>query len=227
MTALLENYTMIAGEIGEEVSRRGGNPGDVKIVAVSKTVTADVVQEAIGAGIGLFGENRVQEAKSKIDVLQGDFLFHLVGHLQSNKARDAVRLFDLIHSIDKEGTAARVDEEARRIEKIQKVLVQVNTSGEDTKSGVEPADAEVLCRSVLGLRNIELKGLMTIGPFTDDEKRIRASFASLRELLGRINAALGCTMGELSMGMSSDYRIAVQEGATMVRIGTLIFGRRS
>jgi hypothetical protein len=227
MTALFDNYTRIAGEIDEEVSRRGGNPGDVTIVAVSKTVTAEVVREAIGAGLRIFGENRVQEAKSKIDELGGNYSFHLVGHLQSNKARDAVKLFELIHSIDKDGTAARVDEEARRIGKVQKVLVQVNTSGEDTKSGVAPADAEGLCRAVLGLRNIELTGLMTIGPFTDDEKLIRASFVLLRELRDGINLALGCAMVDLSMGMSSDYRIAVQEGATIVRIGTSIFGQRT
>ena len=227
MITVGENYSRITGFVRETALGAGRDPEGIRVVAVSKTVSASVVQEAIDGGIRLFGENRIQEAKAKIPELKGDFAFHLVGHLQSNKARDAVRLFDVIHSIDKIGTAEKVDEEARRAGKVQKVLAQVNTSGEESKAGVTPDGALDLCRAVQGLRNIELLGLMTIGPLTDDESAVRASFAMLRELLEKINGGLGTHMKELSMGMSSDYRIAVEEGATMVRIGTAIFGSRN
>lgn len=222
-----DNYTRIADAIRETALKAGRDPESIRIIAVSKTVTAPAVQEAIDGGIHLFGENRVQEAKTKIAELKGEFSFHLVGHLQSNKARDAVRLFDLIHSIDKSGTAEKVDEEAGKAGKVQKILVQVNTSREESKAGVDPEGVEELCRAVLRMPNLELLGLMTIGPFTDDMEPVRESFALLRKLLMRTNANLGTGMKELSMGMSSDYRIAVAEGATMVRIGTAIFGSRA
>jgi len=227
MIPVFENYTRILGEVNEAASRSGRTPGSVRIVAVSKTVPRDLVQVAIDAGIRLFGENRIQEARAKIPELKGEFSFHLVGHLQSNKSRDAVGLFDLIHSVDKVGTARRIDEEAARAGKRQEILVQVNTSGEVTKNGAAPDETEKLCEAILGLEHVVTRGLMTIGPLEGDEGAVRASFAALRELLGRINGALGVSMTELSMGMSSDYRIAVEEGATIVRIGTAIFGTRT
>ncbi len=227
MMPIIENYSRILAEINDVASRSGRPPESVKIAAVSKTVSREAIQSAIDAGIRLFAENRVQEAKGKIPGLKGNFSFHLVGHLQSNKARDAVALFDLIHSIDKEGTARRVDEEAARAGKRQRILIQVNTSGEISKNGVPPDEAERLCGAVLGLDHVEIMGLMTIGPLGGDEDSVRSSFSSLRELLGTINRSLGTSMTELSMGMSSDYRIAVEEGATLVRIGTAIFGSRA
>jgi PLP dependent protein len=221
-----EKVDSIRAEI-DAIARSFGRDGrDVSIVAVSKTFSADTVQKAINEGIRVFGENRIQEAKAKIPGLHGEFSFHLVGHLQSNKARDAVGLFDMIHSIDKPSTALVVDTEAGRINKVQKILVQVNTSGEESKSGTGVDEALDLCRGILGLKNLELLGLMTIGPLTGDEVRVRTSFRELAELLKTINAELGTSMRELSMGMSSDYRIAVEEGATMVRIGSAIFGTR-
>ncbi len=221
-----EKVDRIRAEI-DAIARACGRDGrDISIIAISKTFSADTVQKAINEGIRVFGENRIQEAKAKIPGLHGEFSFHLVGHLQSNKARDAVGLFDLIHSIDKLSTAVVVDTEAGRINKVQKILVQVNTSGEESKSGTGTGEAPGLCRGILGLRNLELLGLMTIGPLTGDEARVRASFRELAGLLKAINAGLGTTMRELSMGMSSDYRIAVEEGATMVRIGSAIFGAR-
>lgn len=226
MAEVRDAYESVIAEIKAAAQRAGRNPDEVKIIAVSKTVAADVLQRAIDAGIALFGENRVQEAAGKIPKLHGSFLFHLVGHLQSNKARDAVRLFDLIHSIDKASTAQKVDAEAAKIGKKQKILIQVNTSGEATKSGAAPEEAHSLCREVLQCRNLELCGLMTIGPLTDDEILVRQSFRMLKDLRDSINRSLGITMKELSMGMSSDFTIAVEEGATMVRIGTRIFGAR-
>lgn len=219
-------YKGILSDIKHAALRAGRDPGGIKVIAVSKTVPADVVQSAIDAGISLFGENRVQEAAAKMSLLRGSFFFHLVGHLQSNKARDAVRLFDLIHSIDKLSTARKVDAEAERIGKKQKILIQVNTSGEATKSGVAPNEALNLCREVLRFCNLELCGLMTIGPLTDDENSVRLSFRMLKDLRNSINQSLDISMKELSMGMSSDFAIAVEEGATMVRIGTRIFGER-
>ncbi|MBP7738324.1 MAG: YggS family pyridoxal phosphate-dependent enzyme [Spirochaetes bacterium] len=224
--SIIENYKRIEAEIADIAASSGRDPRGTRIICVSKTFDESVVQEAINAGIRVFGENKIQEAKRKIPNLKGEFAFHMIGHLQSNKARDAVLLFDLIHSIDKADTAAAVDREAARTGKIQKVLVQVNTSGEESKSGTGPADATDLVKRILDMKNLELRGVMTMAPFTDDEGVIRETFKAARELMEDINDSLDISLEELSMGMSSDYRIAVEEGATMVRIGTAIFGHR-
>ena len=224
--SIIENYTRIEKEIALIAAASGRDSGKIRIVAVSKTFDEKSVQEAIDAGIRVFGENKVQEARKKIPALRGDFTFHMVGHLQSNKARDAVHLFDLIHSIDKTETALAVDREAGRIGKRQKVLIQVNASGEVSKSGIEPGTARELAARVMEMKNIELLGFMTMAPFTDSEATIRGTFRAARRLLDEINGSLGIALAELSMGMSSDYRIAVEEGATLVRIGTAIFGNR-
>lgn len=225
--SVIDNYTAIEKEIAAIAAASGRDPGGIRIVAVSKTFDESVIQEAIDSGIRVFGENKVQEARRKIPGLRGDFTFHMVGHLQSNKAREAVQLFDLIHSIDKADTAAAVDREAGRIGKMQKVLVQVNTSGEESKSGIGLTSARELVARVTDLKNLDLLGFMTMAPFTDDEGVIRQSFRAARGLMEEINGSLGLALAELSMGMSSDYRIAVEEGATLVRIGTAIFGHRN
>lgn len=224
--SVIENYRRIMDTVAETAVRHGRTPGEIRIVAVSKTFPAGTVQHAIDDGIFLFGENKVQEAKSKIPVLKGSFDFHLVGHLQSNKAKDAVVLFSLIHSIDKFSTAVKVDQEAAKTGKIQKILVQVNTSEEASKSGIDAENSIELCRQIISLRNLELLGLMTIGPLGGDDRAVRSSFISLRNLLAEVNTFLGLELKELSMGMSSDYIIAVEEGATLLRIGTSIFGGR-
>lgn len=224
---IAENFKAIRDDIDACAERAGRQGGEVTLVAVSKTFPAEDIRTALASGITLFGENKLQEAKRKIDELgHTDAVFHLIGHLQSNKARDAVRLFDLIHSIDKLTTAEKVSAEAEKAGKRQKVLIEVHTSGEASKDGVAPQEAESLCRAVSGLSGIELKGLMTIAPFIDDEVLIRSSFRSLRILKETIENKLGILLPVLSMGMSGDYRIAVEEGATMVRVGTAIFGRR-
>ncbi len=225
--SIVDNYKKIREEIAEIAASSGRNPGDIRIIAVSKTFDETVVQRAIDAGIRVFGENKVQEAKQKVPKLNGDFTFHMVGRLQSNKARDAVTLFDMIHSIDKIDTAEKVDLEAGRIGKTQKVLIQVNASGEENKSGVAPESAVELVKRIREMKHLELCGLMTMAPFTDDENVIRKTFRKTRQLLDEINNSLKTEFGELSMGMSSDYRIAVEEGATLVRIGTAIFGHRN
>jgi len=199
----------------------------VRIIAISKTFPYEAVQNAIDAGIFLFGENKVQEAKNKIPNLTGNFVFHMVGHLQSNKAKDAVALFDLIHSIDSQSTAERINAEAQKIDKVQKILIQVNAIGEITKSGTEPDEAIRLAEKCLAMKNIELLGFMNIGPLSDDTALIRKSFIKTREILERTNNLLKTSMRELSMGMSGDFEIAIEEGATMVRVGSLIFGERN
>lgn len=224
---IYENFINIKKEIESTALKAGRNPSEIEVIAVSKTFPASVIQEAIDSGIILFGENKLQEALSKIPELNGDFVFHFVGHLQSNKARDAVKYFNLIHSIDKLSTAQKVNKEAEKIDKFQKILVQVNTSGEETKSGIQPSMALNLCKDIMELKNIFLQGLMTVGPLTDNTDRIRSSFKLLKDLLQEINLKLGTNLTELSMGMSSDFPIAVEEGATMLRIGSIIFGKRS
>ena len=225
--SIFDNYKKVRDDIAETAASVGRDPEGIRIIAVSKNFDETVVQAAIDAGITVFGENKVQEAKQKVPKLRGDFTFHMVGHLQSNKARDAVQLFDMMHSIDKIDTAQRVDLEAGRIGKKQKVLIQINASGEESKSGVAPGSAIELASRIRGLEHLELRGLMTMAPFTDDHGLVRRTFSVTKRLLDEINASLGLALEELSMGMSADYRIAVEEGATLVRIGTAIFGQRN
>lgn len=220
-----DNYNKIEYEIND-IIQSTGRTDTVRIIAVSKNFSAETVQEAIDSGITLFGENRIQEAKTKIPALTGEFTFHMIGHLQSNKAKEAVQLFDIIHSIDKLSTAQKVNSEAEKLNKVQKILIQVNVSGEESKSGVTAAEAPGLIKELKDLKNIQVLGLMTIGPFTDNKDIIRNVFKNTRELLHKINSIPGISLTELSMGMSSDYTIAVEEGATMVRIGSAIFGER-
>lgn len=224
---IIDNYRRISDEINERALKAGRRPDDIKIISVSKTFPYTDVQEAIDSGITLFGENKVQEAKEKIPHLHGNFLFHMMGHLQTNKAKDAVKLFDLIHSIDKAETALKADNEAAKINKIQRVLIQVKTSDESTKSGISPDNAVGLAEYLLSLKNLKLEGVMSIGPLTDDAGLTRKSFIETADTLIRINRSLSLNLKELSMGMSGDYLMAVEEGSTMVRIGTAIFGKRS
>ena len=220
---ILENYNNIKKSIDE----KNTSTGEIKIIAVSKTHPVEALQEAINSGITILGENKIQEAKSKFPQLVGDFEFHLIGHLQSNKSKEAVELFHLLHSIDKLNTAQKVDTEAKKINKIQKILVQVNTSNEATKNGVAPDKLLNLIEGIADLDNVQLCGLMTMAPFTSDEMIVRDCFKLTNELLHTVNDKLNMNLKELSMGMSSDYLIAIEEGSTMVRIGTAIFGNRS
>ena len=225
--SIIENYNRIGSLIDDTALRIGRTPSDIKIVSVSKTFDYTRVQEAIDCGINLFGENKIQEAKMKLPLLHGSFIFHMIGHLQSNKAKDAVQLFDLIHSIDKKETATKVDSEAEKIGKIQKVLIQIKTSGEDTKSGILPDGALDLASHIAGLKHLKLEGVMSIGPLTDDPGITRKSFRETAGILEKINRELTLDLAEISMGMSGDYLAAVEEGSTIVRIGSAIFGTRS
>jgi len=224
---IIDNYRRIKDEINEKAVKSGRTPEDIKIIAVSKTFPITDVQEAVDSGITLFGENKVQEAKEKISHLHGDFNFHMLGHLQTNKVKDAVKLFDMIHSIDNAGTALKIDNESLKIGKIQRVLLQIKTSDEETKSGINPDDAVNLAEYIINLKNLKLEGVMSIGPLTDDIRLTSKSFKETADTLNRINRSLSINMSEISMGMSGDYLMAVEEGATILRIGTAIFGKRS
>ena len=224
--SIRENYDSVHESAQKAAVSAGRNPDDIRLLAVSKTYGADTVQDAIDSGIFLFGENKVQEARDKIPLLHGSFDFHLIGHLQSNKAKDAVKLFSTIHSLDKISTAEKLDIEAFKINKTIDVFVQVNTSGEDSKSGVEVELAEELCSQIMLAGNLKLTGLMTIGPAGGNIQDAVKSFVTLRNLKEKINSSLSINMTELSMGMSGDYIEAIKEGSTVIRVGSAIFGKR-
>jgi len=207
----------------------GRDPKAVRLVAVSKTVPADRVQAAITAGVADLGENYVQEAQKKIEALGRETVtWHFIGRLQSNKAKYVVKLFDLIHSVDSFKLATELDKRARAIGKVQKVLVQVNISGEATKSGIETGQAVRLVRQMAQLNNLIICGLMTMPPYFNAPEMVRPYFRALKDLqnLIRTEAIRNVSMVELSMGMTGDFEAAIQEGATLVRIGTAIFGQR-
>ena len=224
-----ENITHVRNRIAEAALRAGRKVSDVRLMAVTKTVDDDRIMEAIAAGVDIIGESYVQEAKRKIEKMGRPLEWHMIGYLQSNKAKYAIRLFDMIHSVDRMELAAELDRRARGVEQVMKILIEVNVSGEGTKSGVPLERAIPLIRDVAALGNLSIRGLMTMPPWFDDPEDARPYFAALRELRDRVSEAQipGVEMRELSMGMSGDYEVAVEEGATIVRIGTRIFGDRA
>jgi len=227
---LLENASAVFKKMSHAAMRAGRRPEDVRLVAVTKTVGIDEIRKAADIGLRVFGENRIQEAKEKITNLKfessnSNIEWHLIGHLQRNKAKYAVKLFDMIHSVDSEELAADLNEEAKKAGKVQRVLIQVKLSAEETKSGISEQDLPLLVEKVARLGNLNLEGLMTIPPFFDDPETARPFFRRLRELRDGLEKK-GFVLPELSMGMSNDYEVAIQEGATLVRIGTAIFGER-
>ena len=219
----------VKDRITEAALACGRDPRAVKLVAVSKTVPADRVSAAINAGVTDLGENYVQEAREKIEALGRETVsWHFIGHLQSNKAKYAVKLFDLIHSVDSLKLAKELDRRAWALGKVQKVLVQVNISGEATKSGIETEQAMALVRQMARLDNLAICGLMTMPPYFNSPEKVRPYFRALKDLydLIRTEAIRHVSIAELSMGMTGDFEAAIQEGATLVRIGTAIFGER-
>lgn len=222
------NIEHIRAVIGEAARRSGRPGGAVRLMAVTKTVDDDRILAAIRSGVDIIGENYVQEAKRKREQLGTACEWHLIGRLQTNKARYAVHLFDMIHSVDRMGLAVELDRRARAAGRIIRILIEVNVSGEETKSGVPPAGAADLVRQIAPLENLSVRGLMTMPPWFDDPEDARPYFRALRELRDRIagEAVARVEMRELSMGMTDDYAVAVEEGATIVRIGRGIFGER-
>lgn len=219
----------VQNRIRATAQKAGRRVGEVRLVAVSKTVSAERVKAAIDVGIDLLGENYIQEARDKINRLYAEPVsWHFIGHLQSNKAKYAVRLFDLIHSVDSLKLGTELSHQARKLDKVQKILVQVNISQEPSKSGVSSAEAPALIRALSRLDGISIHGLMTMPPFFDDPQRARPYFRDLHQLARTIESQriANVRMDELSMGMTGDFEAAIEEGATLVRIGTAIFGER-
>jgi len=223
-----DNYTTVMNRIAAAAKRSGRNPASVRLVTVTKTVSIERIREALSSGASILGENRVQEAKEKIEQLGHHAHWHLIGHLQTNKAKYAVKLFDLIHSVDTLELAIELDKQAAKISKMQDVLIEVNIAGEAAKAGVGIDDAVRLVRHVATLGNISIKGLMTMPPYSDIPEDSRPYFKKLRELSSIIESEniSGVSMAEFSMGMSGDFEVAIEEGATLVRVGTAIFGER-
>jgi pyridoxal phosphate enzyme (YggS family) len=229
MSEVTENIRRVREVIAEAALKAGRNPADVKLMAVTKTVDDDRILEAIETGLNIIGENYVQEGRRKIEKLgRAGVQWHLIGYLQSNKAKYAVKLFDMIHSVDRLSLAQELDRRSGASGLITKVLIEVNVSGEETKSGVKREGAIALVREAAKFEHLSIRGLMTMPPWFDDPEDARPFFVSLRELRERIEAeGIGnVRMDELSMGMTGDYRVAVEEGATIVRIGRGIFGER-
>lgn len=226
---ITRNLKAVQQRIAETCTRCGRDPGTVRLVCVTKTMSADTVRLAIQAGAVLFGENYIQEAREKCGTLSEYLVFwHFIGHLQTNKAKYAVKLFDLIHTVDSLRLATELDREARKIGKVQKILIQVNIGKEVSKSGIDAESAETLIRSLAAFPHLSVRGLMVIPPFFDEPERVRPYFRGLRELRDSLNklGIGGIRLDELSMGMTGDFEAAIEEGATLVRIGTAIFGER-
>jgi len=225
----MNDFSSRLDNIHEAISRAakkaGRDPGEIEIIAVSKTHPAEAVQEAMRAGITRFGENKVQEARGKIESL-GRGVWHLIGHLQSNKAREAVRLFDSIDSVDRIDLAEEINRRAEALGKIQNVLLQVNIARESAKFGCPPEAARALAEAMNALPRLCLRGLMTIAPYVPEPEKSRPHFAGLRELRNKIEADTDLRLPVLSMGMSGDFSVAIEEGSTCVRIGTALFGER-
>lgn len=229
-TGLIESIKNIYRKISSATIRSGRSPFVVKLIAVTKTVDIETIKEAVDLGLRIFGENRVQEAKEKISSLKSQIPdakveWHLIGHLQKNKAKMTVQLFDLIHSLDSIGLAEELNKHAERNGKVQRVLIQVKLSEEEAKHGIAREELTGLVAAVSGMKNLKLEGLMTMPPFFDNPEMARPFFRELRELRDGVERS-GYKLPELSMGMTNDFEVAILEGATMVRIGTGIFGER-
>ncbi|MFB0526857.1 MAG: YggS family pyridoxal phosphate-dependent enzyme [bacterium] len=223
--SIKENLERIEKKIRVKSELVGRDPQEITLVAVTKTVEVDRIEEAIAAGVNIIGESRVQEAKEKYGKVEGRIIWHLVGHLQRNKARDAVKIFDLIHSVDSAKLAEEIDKQAKKAGKIQKILVEVNVSGEESKYGLGPEEIITFLKEVSRLPNIKVEGLMTMAPLYENPEDCRPYFRKLKELVEGIKAENieNVEMIYLSMGMSNDFEVAIEEGSNMVRIGRAIF----
>jgi len=224
--SIKENLEKVRGRIQARSDSLGRDTREISIIAVTKTVDVNRIEQAIAEGVDIIGESRVQEAKEKYQKIGDKVSWHLVGHLQRNKAKDAVRIFDLIHSVDTTELAKEIDKQARKIGKIQKILVEVNVSGEESKYGLRPEEVFTFLKEISVLPSIRVEGLMTMAPLCDNPENCRPYFRKLKELSEKIDAEKieNVKMVNLSMGMSNDFEVAIEEGSNMVRIGRAIFG---
>jgi len=225
MSEVRENFLKVMERIEKAARRVRRDPSEVKLVAVSKTVETARIREAIEAGVSILGENYVQEAQKKIEEIGRPVSWHFIGHLQSNKAKYAVRLFDMIHSLDSIPLAEELNRRAEQADQMIKVMIELNLSGEATKFGIDEGKILNLAKRILQLNHLTLEGLMTMPPYFDSPEMGRPYYIKLRELKEKM-VREGIPMKELSMGMSNDFEIAIEEGATYVRVGTAIFGPR-
>lgn len=222
-----ENLHKLEARIESACLKANRQRNDVKLIAVSKTYPIEVIKEVYNLGQKDFGENRAQELRDKSEMLKEAVLWHFIGHLQTNKVKYVIKSAEFIHSVESFRLADEINLQAEKIKKKQQILLEVNTSNEDSKYGLRNEDEVFrLAEHCNSLENIKLCGLMTMAPFTEDEKIIRKTFSDLRELKDKLNKS-GFDLKELSMGMTNDFEIAIEEGATMIRIGTAIFGSRS
>ena len=228
MNTIAENLESVRSLLSAAAAKAGRRPEDVELVAVSKTHPPEAVHEALDAGQFLFGESRVQEARAKIPLLPGRARWHFIGHLQRNKIRHALGLgFELLHGIDSLETARDVDRVAAEAGARPAVLLEVNVAGESSKFGFSPAKLRAQLEELLALERLEIEGLMTIAPFAPEAEASRPYFVALRNLRDQVQEEFRVPLPRLSMGMSGDYGVAIEEGATLVRVGTAIFGARS
>ena len=227
-SAIASNFARVRERVGQAAKRAGRSADEITIVAVSKTFPSEAIRAGYDAGLRHFGENRVQEWESKRAALaQLDATWHLIGHLQSNKSRRAAYLFHRVDSVDDLALAKRLDAAAAAEGKNLPVLIEVRLSEEETKSGVAESELASLAASIAPFGHVDLLGLMTIPPFLDDPERVRPYFRKLRELRDEVSRHIGRKLPVLSMGMSHDFEVAIEEGATEIRLGTVIFGERT
>jgi pyridoxal phosphate enzyme (YggS family) len=226
MSSIAENLETVRSRIASAAVRAGRHPTDVTLVAISKTHPVEMIREAAEAGQELFGESRVQEALMKIPALPGRLRWHFIGHLQSNKVRKVLPYFELIHGVDSMDLARDIDRIAMELGLYPRVLLEVNVSGEGSKHGFSPEELERSLDELLALPRIQVEGFMTMAPLAPEAEASRPYFAALRKLRDRFAEKAGIPLDTLSMGMSGDYEVAVEEGATLVRVGSAIFGTR-
>jgi PLP dependent protein len=224
---LAANLEILRQRIRAACERAGRNPDSVTLLAVTKTQPPEVVQAASKLGLILFGENKVQEAKAKIPLCPGNLRWYMIGHLQSNKCRDAVELFKMIQSVDSLSLAQEINKRAEQAARTMPVLMEVNVAGEASKFGYRPEQLLAELKELNALPRIEIHGLMTVPPWSAEADKARPHFRRLREIKAQCEQTLGAPLPHLSMGMSGDFEIAIEEGATMVRIGTELFGPRA
>ena len=223
---IAENLNSIQQRIAAACARAGREAASVRLLAVSKTHPPEAIRAAVEAGQLLFGENKIQEAKAKLPLCPGKARWHFIGHLQSNKVRDAVELFEMIQGVDSLGIAKEISKRAEQAAKTMPILLEVNVAGEASKFGYAPERLLAELNELNALPRIEIHGLMAIPPYAPVAEKARPYFKRLRELQGECEQILGAPLPELSMGMSGDFEVAIEEGSTLVRVGTALFGER-
>jgi PLP dependent protein len=227
MSSILDNLECVREQIASAAANSGRSADDVALVAITKTHPAEKVREAIGAGQTLFGESRIQEARAKISELSSNIRWHFVGHLQKNKVRQALPLFEMIHSVDSLALAQDINRIAEEEGLYPRVLLEVNVAGEGSKFGFAPDDLREQMEALLALPRLSIEGLMCIPPLAVESEDSRKFFVQVRELRDSLEKEFNMKLPQLSMGMTQDFPIGIQEGATLVRVGTAIFGERS